>query len=93
MVIPGHAPQQTDAPSMGDGFDPCLCNQLPVFPFFPYPLGAFLPQLTNSPDVFAALRLHQLLPVGWKLLVCVQGDPVARAGPGPGSGAQPGERS
>ena len=48
----------------------------------------------SSPyHVFAALRLYQLLPVGRELLVCVQGDPVAWAGPGPGSGHQPGERS
>lgn len=52
-----------------------------------------LPLLTNSPDVFAALRLHQLLPVGRELLVRVQGDPVARAGPGPGPRPRPREHS
>lgn len=54
---------------------------------------ALLPILTNLLDVFAALWLYQLLPVGRKLLVCVQGDPMVWAGPGPGPGHQPGERS
>lgn len=31
--------------------------------------------------------------MGWKLLVCVQRDPVARTRPGPGPGPQPGECS
>ncbi|XP_060057932.1 synaptophysin-like protein 2 isoform X1 [Erinaceus europaeus] len=47
----------------------------------------------SSGNSLAALWLYQLLPVGRELLVCVQGDPMAWAGPGPRPGPQPGEYS
>lgn len=64
-------------------------NPLCLFPYFQACPVAIL---TSCHYVFAALRLHQLLPVGRELLVCVQGDSMAWAETGTGPGPNPRER-